>query len=175
MKPTHITFVFLGITFKLPIKFLRENNTIQMDHVATASVIKQYIKAKYPELVVSTKSNIFSGGNSVDVYVTDTRGKATDKVIFDDIKKVGRTFQEGSFNGMIDMYENDYAEVKTDDGKYNLNVWTKYVSIIDNAKFGSREWILNELDTTTKTKDEAIADIKYYCTEKELEKAMHLL
>ena len=71
-SPKKFKFELEGMMFELPIKFLKKTDyygkplskpEIRINHVAGASVVKQYVKNKYPEVVVSAKSASFSMGN----------------------------------------------------------------------------------------------------------------
>jgi len=76
-------FELNGMTFQLPIKSVQTTDyqgnkiepVINMNQSETASVIKQYVKKMYPEVVVSSTSSSFSMGNSVSVYLSDERGE----------------------------------------------------------------------------------------------------
>ena len=64
----------------------------------TASEIRKELKAAFPGVNFSVKSQTFSGGNSVDIKWADgpTRDKVTD---------ITAKYQYGHFNGMEDCYE----------------------------------------------------------------------
>jgi hypothetical protein len=68
-------------------------------------VVKQYVKKKYPNVVVSSSSSSFSMGNSVSIYLSDEYGNGVDESIVKDVNQFGSQFVYGKFNGMIDMYE----------------------------------------------------------------------
>jgi hypothetical protein len=144
----YFVFELDNIKFKLNSKFLRENpnkkNFVSVNRVAAASIIKQYIKQKYPSVVVSCISDTFSGGSSVDVYISDKKGLEVTKTIEDDVRSFGRKLQAGSFNGMIDMYESDEGTLLSDNGT-PIETWTKYISVQNKPKFGSREDIISSI------------------------------
>ena len=120
-----IKFVLRGIEFQLDEKFLKTKDyygkpfskpQIRIDHVAGASVVKQYVKKKYPNVVVSSSSSSFSMGNSVSIYLSDEYGNGVDESIVKDVNQFGYQFVYGKFNGMIDMYEHNDNNVQSDNG-----------------------------------------------------------
>lgn len=68
--------------------------------------IKKELEAKFPGVRFSVRSKRFSGGN--DVRVSWENGPTTKEV-----EQVSNKYQEGNFNGMIDLYEYDYNRPKT--------------------------------------------------------------
>jgi hypothetical protein len=136
-------FELEGIMFELGIKFLKkvdyygnplEKPVINMNHVAAANVVKQYVKKKYPNVVVSSSSSSFSMGNSVSIYISDEYGREVDNDIISDVQAFGSQFVYGKFNGMIDMYEHSGKDVKSDNGT-DINSGTKYLSVNNRPKF----------------------------------------
>jgi len=136
-------FELEGMMFELGIKFLNrvdwngnplEKPIINMNHVATANVVKQYVKKKYPNVVVSSSSSSFSMGNSVSIYISDEYGREVDNDIISDVQAFGSQFVYGTFNGMIDMYEHSGKDVKSDNGT-DINSGTKYLSVNNRPKF----------------------------------------
>ena len=96
-----IKFVLSGIEFQLDEKFLKTKDyygkpfskpQIRIDHVAGASVVKQYVKKKYPNVVVSSSSSSFSMGNSVSIYLSDEYGNGVDESIVKDVNQFGSQF-----------------------------------------------------------------------------------
>ena len=76
-------------------------------HALVGKNIRRELKDKFPGHKFSVKTEIYSGGSSVRVEWNDG---LTEQMIYDVIKK----YQEGSFNGMIDMYEyndNDFHKI----------------------------------------------------------------
>lgn len=64
----------------------------------TANVIKKRLKALYPNVKFSAKSDVFSMGDSVDIRWTDGPLQET-------IEAITNKYQSGSFNSMAEMYE----------------------------------------------------------------------
>ena len=97
-----------GMEFTLPMKYLKNKDwngnpipaEINITQGAGSSLCKQYVKKKFPNVVVSVSSNSFSMGNSVDVYISDEYGAEVDSNIIDDVKYFGSQFVYGKFNGM---------------------------------------------------------------------------
>jgi hypothetical protein len=141
---TKIKFVLEGIKFELPNDCLRKTdwsgNSIEpyiylrAKHVA--SIMKQYVKGKYPSVVCSVSSDVYSGGDSVDVYLSDERGNPIDETIVKDVNRFSTNFEEGRFDGMIDMYEYREDNMVTDNGT-KISGGTKYVFVNNRPKFGT--------------------------------------
>lgn len=138
-----IKFVLSGIEFQLDEKFLKTKDyygkpfskpQIRIDHVAGANVVKQYVKKKYPNVVVSSSSSSFSMGNSVSIYISDEYGREVDDKIITNVSAFGNLFRYGRFNGMIDMYEMNSNEVKTDNGT-EIDLGVKYIHVTNRPKF----------------------------------------
>ena len=129
-----IKFQLAGIEFQLSDKFVN-GNVIRMSHVAAANVIKQYVKQTYPNVNVSAKSDSFSMGNSVDVYLSDKYGQPVSKEIAKDVQSFGDQFVYGKFDGMTDMYE--YTGKNFLAGGYEIDPSVKYLTVQNRAQHGS--------------------------------------
>lgn len=186
-------FQLNGMTFELPSKHIQthtysgeklENPIIRMNQAATAAVIKQYVKKKYPEVVVSATSSSFSMGNSVDVYISDEVGKEVNPSIISDVDSFGRQFVYGRYNGMEDYYEYNQFENQTESGT-KIDAGTKYLHIQNRPKFGSVPDIcrmLVEMTTTTNyvfgmiSMEKAIEQLKgYKISDSDINKALKLI
>jgi hypothetical protein len=149
-----------GMTFQLPQKHLRthgwngeelDSPEIYMSHVATASVIKQYVKKNFPSVTVSSTSDSFSGGNSVSIYISDSYGNEVSEQIYEDVHSFAKMFQMGSFNGMIDLYEmNGDRDMVTENGT-KIDVSTKWISVNNRPSFGSLPDVVRMLREMTTT------------------------
>jgi len=178
-------------TFKLSNKHIQTTDyrgnpitpKIKMGHAATASVVKQYVKLKYPEVVVLSSSSSFANGNSADIYVSDERGAEIDDKIVNDIKQFGNIFCSGTYNSWEESYE--YKEYKGEtDGGTLLEPNCKYLTINNNPKFVSVPDIyrmLVAMSTTTEyvfgmiTMEKAIERcVSYGATEVNISKALKL-
>lgn len=129
-----IKFQLAGIEFQLSDKFVN-GNVIRMSHVAAANVIKQYVKQTYPNVNVSAKSDSFSMGNSVDVYLSDKYGQPVSKEIAKNVQSFGDQFVYGKFDGMTDMYE--YTGKNFLAGGYEIDPSVKYLTVQNRAQHGS--------------------------------------
>jgi hypothetical protein len=70
------------------------------------------------------------------VYVSDERGNKVEESIYKDIDRFADIFQEGNFNGMIDMYESRETTPITDNNT-KITGGAKYVFVNNRPKFGS--------------------------------------
>ena len=187
-------FELNGMTFQLPIKSVQTTDyqgnkvepVINMNQSETASVIKQYVKKMYPEVVVSSTSKSFSMGNSVDVYLSDERGVGVSKEIVEDVQSFGNMFVYGKFNGMEDMYEHfgHDNDGKTENGT-QLRAGTKYLHVQARPKFCSVPDIYRMIYEMTQTEnyvfgkislEKAIEQVKGYgATPNQINKALALV
>ena len=186
-----IKFVLSGIEFQLDEKFLKTKDyygnsikpTIKMNHVAAANVVKQYVKKKYPEVVVSAKSSSFSMGNSVDVYISDKFGNSVDETITKDVNRFLTQFEYGKFNGMIDMYEYSNQNLTTDNGT-EIDCGVKYGHVNNRPQFGTTPDVVRMIKDMMGGKyvygpislETAIENIRdYKVSESNIEKALQLV
>jgi len=116
---------------------------IYMRAKLVASIIKQYVKKNYPSLVCSSTSEVYSGGSSVRVNVCNQDGSSVDSTIYEDIKKWEYMLKAGSFNGMIDMYENREDSPTTDNGT-PLKYFPSYIFIENKPNWGTKHYWMNE-------------------------------
>ena len=181
------------MTFELPTKHIQttdwsgnklEKPIIRMNQTATAAVVKQYVKKKYPNVVVSATSDSFSMGNSVTIYISDEKGNEVDSAIISDVHNFGNQFVYGQFNGMIDMYEHYSKENATDSGT-QIDAGTKYLHVQNRPKFCSVPDIARMLREMTQTEnyvfgkislEKAIEQVKgYKATDNNINKALKLI
>ena len=188
-------FVLNEVEFLLPSKFLRThsyghnrvklpNPIIEMVPVAAASVIKQYVKKKYPKVVVSSSSESFSMGNAVNVYLSDEFGNGVDEKVYKDVSSFAKMFQYGKFNGMIDMYENNDSKFFSEKGT-EIDMGVKFVSVNNRPMFGTVPDIVRMITDYTTTDnyyggmvslEKAIKNIKgYKIDDKKINKALTLM
>ena len=71
-------------------------------HARAAKNLKKELSLAFPGIRFSVRSDSFSMGNSIDVKWTD--GPTTKQV-----DAIAGKYQQGSFNGMIDLYEYDHS------------------------------------------------------------------
>jgi len=180
-----------GMEFTLPMKYLKNKDwngnpipaEINITQGAGSSLCKQYVKKKFPNVVVSVSSNSFSMGNSVDVYISDEYGAEVDSNIIDDVKYFGSQFVYGKFNGMIDMYESKESGAITESGtKVTGNV--KYLQVSNRPKFCSLPDVVKMLKDMMAGQycygkvslEKAIENVKGYgATEANINKALALI
>jgi len=192
-SPKKFKFEYKGMMFELPIKFLKRTDWhgtplqtphIDMNQVASASVIKQYVKKAYPQVTVSAKSRSFSMGCSTDIYISDNVGNSVDEAIINDVQSFGSPFVYGYFNSMEDMYEMGDSELSTDN-KTTIKAGTKFLSVVNNPQFCTLPDIVKMLRhmTTSETYvfgklsiEKAIEQVKSYgATDTNVSKALQLL
>jgi hypothetical protein len=101
-----------------------------------ASIMKQYVKNNYPGVEVWAKSQSYAGGDSVDVYICKPNGEGVDEQIVKDVNRFSTYFEEGKFNGMIDMYEHKEENMSSDNGTV-IKGGTKYAFVRNGAPFGT--------------------------------------
>ena len=191
---TTVKFTLEGIMFSIPSKHVTdvqrwdgtplEKPMIVMNHVVAAKVIKQYVKKKHPNVVVTTKSNSYSMGSSVNVYISDQYGNEVSTDIIADVNKFSRNFVYGSFNAMIDMYEHtEDGSILTKEG-FVIEPSVKYILVQNRPKFMSvpsvvkiiNDHMTGKYKGGNKSKEAAIETVRGYgATEATLKKALALL
>ena len=142
-------FSIKGTEFQLPIAQIRDDSYdggkyIYMNAKSAASVIKQYVKKYYPNVKVWAGSDVYSGGSSVRVNISNKDGSSVDNWIEDDIKVWESMLKGGSFNGMIDMYEMREDSPTTDNGT-PLKYFPSYIFIENKPKWDSVEYWYNKI------------------------------
>ena len=149
MKSKKVKISIQGTDFLIPsdsIGYDTYNNNepyVYMRAKVVASIIKQFVKKTYPQLVVSSTSDVYSGGSSVRVNVCNSDGSSVDSTIYDDIKKWEYMLKGGSFNGMIDMYESREDKPTTDNGT-DMKYFPSYIFIENKPNWGTKHYWMNE-------------------------------
>jgi hypothetical protein len=145
MKKT-VKFNLLGMTFELPTHCLRThsysgvallNPVISIGRKEVPLMFKQFMKEKYPTMLVWGKSSSFANGCSSDLYACHTNGDELvwGSDVYKEIASFCNMFKGGHYDGMHDSYE--YAENgKTDNGT-ELEFNAKYVSFNGKAPYGT--------------------------------------
>lgn len=72
-----------------------------------AQMIRKEIKTQFPTMKFRCTSENYSGGNAINVYVTDQTPEVTKQ-----LDEMTAKYVYGKFDGMTDMYE--YTSVKSD-------------------------------------------------------------
>lgn len=123
---------------------------MQSTHSAAAKQIKAELKAAFPSVKFSVKSDIFSGGDAVRIRYED--GPTTKQV--DEI--VGK-FQEGSFNSYEDLYEYDNRNEDLPQ--------VKYVQVARDKSEAKKAEVMEMIGITVETENEWLADFRCYGSE----------
>ena len=142
-----------GTEFQLPISQVREDSYsdtkekyIYMNAKSAASVIKQFVKQYFPDIKVWATSDVYSGGSSVRVNVSNKDGSSVHQNIFEQISEWEYKLKGGSFNGMIDMYEYREDSPSTDNGT-PLKYFPSYIFIENKPKWDSVEYWYDKIVT----------------------------
>ena len=160
-------FSIQGTEFQLPLSQVQQdsyNNNekyIYMNAKSAASIIKQFVKQNYPELKVWATSDVYSGGSSVRVNISESDGSPVDSIIFDDIQKWEYMLKGGSFNGMIDMYEMREDSPCTDNGT-PMKYFPSYIFIENKPNWGTKHYWMAEWNKWLQ-----ITDLDYTPTDNE--------
>jgi hypothetical protein len=139
-------FTWLGVNFELPSECLRttsywgeklENPYINIGRKEVPLLFKQYVKAKYPTLLVWGKSSTFANGSSSDLYACNANGDELEwgGFVYNDLNSFASMMQGGRYNGMEDIYE--YGEAGSTDNGTKLEFNSKYVHFNPKAPFAS--------------------------------------
>ena len=192
MKKT-IKFNYLGIRFELPETCLRTKNysgvtllnpVITIGRKEVPLMFKQWMKVKYPNMLVWGKSSTFANGSSSDLYACYADGSELEwsSEEYKEISAFCNMFKGGHYDGMHDLYE--YAENgKTDNGT-ELEFNAKYVSFNGRAPFGTwpealrslKGMLAGEYVWGVLTVEKAVEKLKGYSyTEATIEKALQFI
>jgi len=136
---------------------------IYMRAKVCASIIKQFVKKQFPNLVVSSTSDVYSGGSSVRVNVCNSDGSKVNESDFKVISDWKHMLQGGSFNGMIDMYETREDSPTTDNGT-DMKYFPSYIFIENKPNWGTKHYWMNEWNKWIE-----ITDLDYTPTDNEKE------
>jgi hypothetical protein len=186
-------FVWCGVKFELPAECLKTNDYwgkkldnpyIYIGRKECPLIAKQFMKAKYPHLLVWGKSETFANGNSASVYVCNADGSDLDmgSKEWSEINSFIRQMSGGKYDGWSESYE--YGEPgKTDNGT-KLDFGTKYLHIENKAPFGSWPDVVRMLKAMMAGEyvwgpislDKAIEKVRdYKVTEPTIKKALELI
>jgi len=137
-----INVVVEGVKMSLPANVIQYRNDGVTPYVwgrgpIASSMVKQYVKAKYPQVVCSVKSSSFANGSSLDVYVSNPNGSEVEKSIYQDVNRFADMFEYGRYNGMEETFEYYEASgVKTEKGM-EIEAGVKYVHTNNQPAFGT--------------------------------------
>jgi hypothetical protein len=169
MKSKKVKISIKGNDFLIPsesIGYDTYNNNepyVYMRAKVVASIIKQFVKQNFKDIVVSSTSDVYSGGSSVRVNVCNQDGSPVDEVIYEEIKQWEYMLKGGSFNGMIDMYESREDKPTTDNGT-DMKYFPSYIFIENKPNWGTKHYWMNEWNKWIE-----ITDLDYTPTDNEKE------
>ena len=115
---------------------------VSIDRILASQFIREYIKQSFPkrDFKYWVQSETYSGGSSVNVYVSTHDGSKIDEEIYNNIESFCNSLKGGSFDGMTDYYSYR-GDVKGEDG-INYSFSTKYIFTRNNPPYGSKEYEL---------------------------------
>jgi hypothetical protein len=139
-------FVWCGVTFELPAECLRttdywgktlDNPYISIGRKECPAIAKQFMKAKYPHLLVWGSSETFANGNSATINVCNADGSDLNVASkeWNEIYTFVRQMSAGRYDGWSESYE--YGEPGKSDNGTKLDFGTKYLHIENKAPFGT--------------------------------------
>ena len=151
-------------TFELPsnsLRFDKWNNEPFIDMCAknTASMIKQFVKKNFPNVKVWSTSDVYSGGSSVRVNVSNFDGSSISEKVYNEIRGFANSFKAGYFDGMSDCYEYYDEKLKTDNGT-SLKYFPSYIFVENKAPWGSVEYWVNEIKNEGRTLEKEVYYMK---------------
>ena len=167
MKSKKVKISIKGNDFLIPsesIGYDTYNNNepyVYMRAKVVASIIKQFVKQNFKDIVVSSTSDVYSGGSSVRVNVCNSDGSPVDEVIYEEIKQWEYMLKGGSFNGMIDMYESREDKPTTDNGT-PMKYFPSYIFIENKPNWGTKHYWMAEWNKWLQ-----ITDLDYTPTDNE--------
>ena len=186
-------FVWRGVKFELPAECLKTNDYwgkkldnpyIYIGRKECPLIAKQFMKAKYPHLLVWGKSETFANGNSASVYVCNADGSNLDidSKEWNEINLFVRQMCGGRYDGWSESYE--YGEPGKSDNGTKLDFGTKYLHVENKAPFGSWPDVVRMLKAMMAGEyvwgpislDKAIEKVRdYKVTEPTIKKALELI
>lgn len=188
-----IKFVWLGVNFELPSECLRTKSywgdTLSEPYISIGRkevplLFKQYVKAKYPDMLVWGKSQTFAGGSSSDLYACYANGDELEwgSTEYKELNSFVNSMSGGHYDGMHDIYE--YGEPGVSDNGTKLDFNSKYVHFNNKAPFGSwpdvKRMLLDmqagKYVWGVLTLEQAIEKVKTYsCKDSDIQKALQFI
>jgi hypothetical protein len=186
-------FVWCGVTFELPAECLRttdywgktlDNPYISIGRKECPAIAKQFMKAKYPHLLVWGKSETFANGNSASINVCNADGSDLDTASkeWNEINSFIRQMSGGRYDGWSESYE--YGEPGKSDNGTKLDFGTKYLHVENKAPFGTWPDVIRMLKAMVAGEyvwgpislDKAIEKVRdYKVSEPTIKKALELI
>lgn len=148
MATKKIKINYLNQEFLLPENALQKDsydggNYIYMGAKHCASVIKQYVTKNHPSIKVWATSDVYSGGSSTRINISNHDGSSVSDKINEDVNAFANSLKAGKFDGMYDIYEYREDKVETKNGT-PLKYFPSYIFVENRPKWGSVEYWLNE-------------------------------
>ena len=148
MATKKIKINYLNQEFLLPENALQKDsydgsNYIYMGAKHCASVIKQYVTKNHPSIKVWATSDVYSGGSSTRINISNHDGSSVSDKINEDVKSFANSLKAGKFDGMYDIYEYREDKVETKNGT-PMKYFPSYIFVENRPKWGSVEYWLNE-------------------------------
>ena len=188
-----IKFLWCGVNFELPAECLRttdywgktlDNPYISIGRKECPAIAKQFMKAKYPHLLVWGSSETFANGNSATINVCNADGSDLNVASkeWNDIYTFVRQMSAGRYDGWSESYE--YGEPGKSDNGTKLDFGTKYLHIENKAPFGTWPDVVRMLKAMMAGEyvwgpvslDKAIEKVRdYKITEPTIKKALELI
>jgi hypothetical protein len=188
-----IKFLWCGVNFELPVECLRttdywgktlDNPYISIGRKECPAIAKQFMKAKYPHLLVWGSSETFANGNSATINVCNADGSDLNVASkeWNDIYTFVRQMSAGRYDGWSESYE--YGEPGKSDNGTKLDFGTKYLHIENKAPFGTWPDVVRMLKAMMAGEyvwgpislDKAIEKVRgYKITEPTIKKALELI
>ena len=186
-------FEWCVVKFELPTECLRttdywgktlDNPYISIGRKECPAIAKQFMKAKYPHLLVWGNSETFANGNSASIYVCNADGTDLDVASkeWNEINTFVRQMSGGRYDGWSESYE--YGEPGKSDNGTKLDFGTKYLHIENKAPFGTWPDVVRMLKAMMAGEyvwgpvslDKAIEKVRdYKVTEPTIKKALELI
>ncbi len=186
-------FVWCGVNFELPAECLRttdywgktlDNPYISIGRKECPAIAKQFMKAKYPHLLVWGKSETFANGNSASINVCNADGSDLDTASkeWNEINSFIRQMSGGRYDGWSESYE--YGEPGKSDNGTKLDFGTKYLHVENKAPFGTWPDVIRMLKAMVAGEyvwgpislDKAIEKVRdYKVSEPTIKKALELI
>jgi len=190
---TKLKFVWCGVNFELPAECLRttdywgkklDNPYISIGRKECPAIAKQFMKAKYPHLLVWGKSETFANGNSASINVCNADGSDLDTASkeWNEINSFIRQMSGGRYDGWSESYE--YGEPGKSDNGTKLDFGTKYLHVENKAPFGTWPDVIRMLKAMVAGEyvwgpislDKAIEKVRdYKVSEPTIKKALELI
>ena len=148
MATKKIKINYLNQEFLLPENALQKDsydggNYIYMGAKHCASVIKQYVTKNHPSIKVWATSDVYSGGSSTRINISNHDGSSVSDKINEDVKSFANSLKGGKFDGMYDIYEYREDSVSTENGT-PLKYFPSYVFIENRPKWGTVEYWISQ-------------------------------